>query len=302
MLAPDLSLPLVPRAAAAAPLALDFVAGQYSREGVQAASFTDLTGIAFTRTGAGTAQTSSGAITAFATAVPRITDRGLLLEAAATNLILNSVFAGGGTPTSWSALGAPSPSASGLSSSVAAITCSTSASRVWIVQGRSVTAGAAYAVSVQVESVTGSIQANQVIGSGLSAGIAWPSCPANPAGGASGQVQTGRLTAIFTPVGATEQFRLGAGVNSNVTATVVLSLPQVVSGAEVTSPILTTGAAATRGADVASIVVPVGATAWEAVYGETGAVVGGAVTPGTTFDLTTGRPWFSGFLKRFTLR
>lgn len=42
---------------------------------------------AFTRTGAGYAETTGGYLLAFATGVPRITDRGLLVEAARTNLI-----------------------------------------------------------------------------------------------------------------------------------------------------------------------------------------------------------------------
>lgn len=68
----------------------DFVAGVY-RRGYVAGSVPGVLGSwAFTRTGAGRAETAGGGIRSFATGLPRITDRGLLMEAAATNFWLHS--------------------------------------------------------------------------------------------------------------------------------------------------------------------------------------------------------------------
>lgn len=234
-------------------LDLDFVRGRYALNSPYRTNPADLPGWSFSRTGAGVAETAAGALVQFASGAPRVTDRGLLVEEARTNLLLNSAFAGGGTPTNWSASGTPTAGASALLPSVSAITFAASASRVWIVQAMSVAAETAYAVAVNVESVTGTIVASQVIGSGLGSGITWPACQANPSGGAGGVVQPGRLVAIITPVGTSEQLRLGAGVNSNQTATVVLSLPQLELGSFPTSPIITTGAPGTRGADIPAL-------------------------------------------------
>lgn len=280
-------------------LDLDFVANRYALNGPYSAAFP--AGWSFSRTGAGTAETAAGALVSFATGVPRITDRGLLVEEARTNLLLNSAFAGGGTPTNWSASGTPTAGARALLPSVSAITFAASASRVWIVQAISVAAATAYAVAVNVESVTGTIVASQVIGSGLGSGITWPACQANPSGGTSGVVQPGRLVAIITPVGTSEQLRFGAGVNSNQTATVVLSLPQLELGSFPTSPIITTGSAATRGVDAASIVVPANVSTYTATYGS-GLTETGPVTPGASLDLVTARPWLNGYLRRLVMQ
>lgn len=248
--------------------------------------------VSYSRTGPSTALTTGATISTFAANVPPITNRGLLIEPAATNLLLNSEWGGGAAPpTNWTNSGTPTGAASTLLPSVQALTFATSASRVWIVQIVTTTGGVAYAVSCFVESVTGTIQANQVINSGLASPITWPVCSANPSGGATGQVQAGRLVAIFTPAGGTDQVRFGAGVTANQTATVRLSLPQV----ELTSPsspIPTTGSALARGLPTISRTVPAGRTIARATYGTANTVTEiTGLTPGASFDLVTGRPW-----------
>lgn len=69
---------------------LDFLGGYY-RVGYEiAADPDDLTAWSFSRALAGFAPTAAGALTSFATGVPRITNRGLLVEPARTNLVLQS--------------------------------------------------------------------------------------------------------------------------------------------------------------------------------------------------------------------
>lgn len=68
----------------------DFGQGYYRSGFVEGAAPGILPGWAFSRTGAGAALTTAGKIVYFATGVPRITDRGMLIEPAATNLIRQS--------------------------------------------------------------------------------------------------------------------------------------------------------------------------------------------------------------------
>lgn len=79
-------------AAALVPQALvdyDFVNGVYKQSGVSAA-LASQTGWTFTRTTTGYASTVAGVWSSFAIDAPRITNKGLLIEAAATNSILQS--------------------------------------------------------------------------------------------------------------------------------------------------------------------------------------------------------------------
>lgn len=76
-----------------AAVALDFTKSRYRNglgRGVQTRSFSSLSGLTFSRTGAGYAETSTGTLVNFATGVPRITDKGFLIEEARTNLLLRS--------------------------------------------------------------------------------------------------------------------------------------------------------------------------------------------------------------------
>lgn len=67
-----------------------FTTGYY-RKGLQTStSPTSLTGATYTRAGAATAETVSGTVVNFAANVPRITDKGILIEETRTNLLLRS--------------------------------------------------------------------------------------------------------------------------------------------------------------------------------------------------------------------
>ncbi len=69
-------------------LDLDFASGRYALNSPYGSAFP--AGWSFSRTGAATALDLAGNVIQFATGVPRITNRGLLVEEGRTNLLLNS--------------------------------------------------------------------------------------------------------------------------------------------------------------------------------------------------------------------
>ena len=217
-------------------------------------------GITYTRTGAATAWRKDGTLAEFAPNVPRITDAGVTIERQRTNLFLNSAWEGGATLTGWSNSAASSDAASTTLSTVRARDFVASASRPYMsATGTSLAASTTYTLSVVVEAISTGIPALQVLGVGQafsgSVVLSYPACPANPAGGGAGVVGVGRLVVLIS-VGATGgdvQPRVGLGVSSGMTGTARLSLPQLELGTRASTPIITTGAAATRGADVLSL-------------------------------------------------
>ena len=68
----------------------DFLTNQAWFGGDYVGALANTPGWSFTRASAGYAQTSAGALVSFASGVPRITDKGILIEGARTNLFLNS--------------------------------------------------------------------------------------------------------------------------------------------------------------------------------------------------------------------
>lgn len=215
-------------------------------------ALTDIPGLTYTRTGSATAWRADGTLAEFAPNVPRITDKGVLIEGQRTNLLVNSAWAGGATVTSWSNSALSADAASSISGGVRARSFVTSASRSYMEQSISFASGAAYCLSVVVEDVSEGMTANQVV-SVAAGGFtgSYLACEANPAGGAGGSVRKGRLLYVVTNLGATVAVgaRFGLGVNGNTTGSCRLSLPQVEQASYASSPIITTGAAATRGAD-----------------------------------------------------
>lgn len=162
-------------------LDLDFANGRYALNSSPSSSFP--TGWSFSRTGAGTALTSAGVIVPFATGVPRITDRGLLVEGARTNLLLNSA--------------------------------------TLVTQSVTVTAVAHTLSFYGTGAVTlsGTSTAGPLVGTGAG----------------------NRVTLTFTPTAGT----------LTLTVTGSVTMAQLEIGSFATSPIITTGAAATRSLDVA---------------------------------------------------
>lgn len=187
--------------------------------------------------------------------------RGLLIEEQRSNLILQSNWAGavagspGTAPTSWTIASTGSPSlgvanaqyGSGFGDLALTFNCA-STERLWVQQTINVTSGVQYAVSVWVESVSGSAGAAITAVAGT-ATVTINQTVNNP-------TSPDRYTLLFTANSTgTVSIRYGAGTTSGVSGSVSirLSRPQVEAGAFATSYIPTTTATATRNADVASI-------------------------------------------------
>ena len=238
-----------------------FTSGSYRAGLVAAASLLALPGAVYTRAGAATAEMANGAIVNFAANVPRITDKGQLVEPASTNLIVNSVFAntGGVAPTNWNqpiGTGVSAPAASTRNSGVSAWSQSATAQRPMI-QAPSITfaTNTTYQIHMIVEDITGGLLAIDLLRLSTTpagATTTFPACSANPTGGATGVVQPGLLVmqVVFTTTGGSLATYYGIGANGNATGTIRFSCPTVEAQAAPTSFIPTTTAAATRAADV----------------------------------------------------
>lgn len=255
--------------------------GSWSRTSVNDFRAAMPAGSTYTRTGAATGLTAAGTLTAFAADAPQRTDRGLALEPAATNLFLNSVYAGGGSaPTSWSlgfGTGTSAPVASGVLNT--AYVQAGTAQRAYLSQDVSLLANSGYVFSAYIEAITGTLGA-VAFGTAL------------PAGATSGNITNpavGRRSFTITTVATagTGQIRVGFGPSTNATGSVTHSNPQIELGTVATSPILTTGGTATRGLPVFTEPVPAGRTKALLTYADATTTLVSGLTPGGTFDVAT---------------
>jgi hypothetical protein len=259
--------------------------------------------------------------------LPRITNRGILVEEARTNSIRNSVAAGavagtpGTAPTNWSvSAGTTSLSTQVVATGTDATTGATFVEirffgttttggtvQIRLEAGNSIAAtnAQAWSASVYAALVAGSV-------SGFTAVPFLQFDMNNAAGGYVGNSTSTALTTTSTMTRSVVNFTtnqvltafvfpyiaITPGTGKTVDFTLRVSLPQTELGAFATSPIITTGAAGTRGADAASIVLPSNVSSYTATYNN-GTTATGAVTAGATFDLIAARPWLNGYLQRF---
>jgi hypothetical protein len=259
--------------------------------------------------------------------LPRITNRGILVEEARTNSIRNSVAAGavagtpGTAPTNWSvSAGTTSLSTQVVATGTDATTGATFVEirffgttttggtvQIRLEAGNSIAAtnAQAWSASVYAALVAGSV-------SGFTAVPFLQFDMNNAAGGYVGNSTSTALTTTSTMTRSVVNFTtnqvltafvfpyiaITPGTGKTVDFTLRVSLPQTELGAFATSPIITTGAAGTRGADAASIVLLSNVSSFAATY-NSGTTATGAVTPGATFDLVTARAWLNGYLQRF---
>lgn len=252
----------VPFASAQALAVYDFAGGSYPAVSVSRAS-------------TGYVADLAGVYTSVAADTLRRSNRGALIEPAATNLVRNSAAQGaiagspGTWPTNWSTV-----LASGISSQIVGSGTENGLDYVDIRFFGTATASG-NGVNVRFDS-TIAANPNQAYAFSISHRVVAGSMPGSPlfywnyagAGGVSVSVpsptdtlQRFSLTQT-TPAGASS---LG---NSNYYApvtggtvmdvTIRFCLPQIEAGSVATSPIRTTGASATRAADAASITLPAG--------------------------------------------
>lgn len=283
-------------------LLIDFAAGQYRKAGQTAASFTALSGTTFARTGAGTAFTMGGGVSSFATGAPRITDRGLLLEPAATNLLPAWTVVGTGYQNANTASSAGPTSPLG-SASVTLTTTSTSEGGPRRT-GAGMSPSTTYVLSVIAKAGTldqfflrnlalAGNQAAQSAYFNLTTGV--PGTKGSSVT-SSGMIPLADGFYLCRMVGTTLASLPGDLIDVKfdgqpVGRTIHLAQFDLQAAASLQSPIVTGASAATRGADAAAVTVPAGAANYEATYGVGNTVATGAVTPGATFDLVAGRPW-----------
>jgi hypothetical protein len=241
----------------AAGLDLNFAGGVFNLNNTRTSNPANIPGWSFSRTdtnGTATALDLAGNVIQFATGAPRITNRGILVEEARTNLLLNSAWAGvsSGAPTSWTVLlNGGGVAATSTIGSPNAMTFTASANRPSIFQDVAVAANTTYSASLFVEANPNGLDAFQMltlVGAPVGSTVT----------GATGVPVAGQRITATVAVGGTSgtvTMRAGAGVSSSSTGTVRLSLPQLELGAFATSPIITTGAAGTRGADAPRVTV-----------------------------------------------
>jgi len=240
-------------------LDLNFAGGVFSLNNTRTASPAAIPGWTFSRTdtnGTATALDLAGNVIQFATGVPRITNRGILVEEARTNKgtshNANPTEAAGfvGNPVNMSKSGdaagilsvvddAAALAAAGLSGACAS-------GKVYKLDN---TAGAANAIA-SINGTVGNLNAHAF------------SCYARATAGSGSVGRSGssvgaatfsssayaRVSAVLTPTATTEVLRVQALPG----AVVYFILAQLEEGAFATSPIITTGAAGTRGVDLPS--------------------------------------------------
>ena len=219
---------------------------------------------------------SSGLIESVGNNVPRLDYNvaggcpSILLEPQRTNLLLNSVWAGGGSlPTSWlnssSNTGTSTPIVSIKNPNVSAYRFVTTTQRQDIYQTFAVSLNSIFCLNVYVESVVGSIMVESIIRTSSSTAVgAVTFLKNNLTITNTTLVEAGNTYAVqfnCNVTAGTLSARVGLGCVGNVTGDITLSMPQFEQGATPTTPIAaystsfipTTTTALTRNADVFSL-------------------------------------------------
>lgn len=220
----------------------DFTASQYQLNGAVYSSPISLPGWTFTRASTGYAETVAGTLTSFASGAPRITDKGLLVEEARTNVVLwnrdltNAAWAHVNMTAAKDQTG-PDGIANSASSLTAGAANSTSLQTI-------VLASSARFDTAYVKRITGS----GVVEMTMDAGATWTpiTIPAT-----WGRVSIPTQTLANPVVG----FRIVTSGDA-----IAVDFVQNENGAFATSPIATTTASATRAADSASLALALPAT------------------------------------------
>ncbi len=319
------------RMASAPETVLDFATGAYVAAGVvqpDLASALTVSGGSFSRSGAGTARQADGSLAAFASGSARVTGRGLLIEAASTNLAPWSW-----TPSNagWSVgAGTKTPGqADPLGGTGAALFTAdgTNAQHYLFMPSATMTAGTTYVVSVLLKagstsrvqlllpsprfavtpyvnlllSGTGSVTASG--GSPASAGVeavagGWVRAWLAGVCTSSGASPVGGLFPLATGAEGIAQVSTSTGSFLAVGA-------QSEAGSQPSSAIVTSGSGATRGGDEISVGLADGQQTITVDWGEAERTViarSSLADPGLfAFGASSGRPWVGSYVRRVRL-
>jgi hypothetical protein len=216
-----------------------------------------------TRATTATRVNSSGLVENVATGIPRLDYTGsvpsILLEPQRTNLILNSVWVGGGSlPTSWLfsfSTGTSIATSSIKNTNVTAYRFVTNTQRQEFYQNTILALNSINTLSVYVESVTTAIPVSQLLRFSTTTGTGTSIYLKNNVPILSSEnITVGNVYSLqFTcTLAGTFQTRVGCGVGGNVIGDITLSMPQLETGSYATSYIPTTTATVTRNADIIS--------------------------------------------------
>lgn len=220
-------------------------AARYDRDRQRHAGLAAMPGGSFGRSGAGTAWTAAGVLETFASGAARITDRGLLIEGLRTNQL--SLFnadpadVAGLTPFGGATVSVVERGALIAAAGLAKVCPNGRVFRV-------VTTGSEQGVSIGT-ATTGTMATSAsawvAIESGSAAGVC---LEGHGPVAATSSAELTRIGVDGVVPGASTRMRV---TSQGGASTFVFVLPQLETGPSASSPIVTTGAAATRGGDVA---------------------------------------------------
>jgi len=219
--------------------------------------------LTFTRATSASRVNSSGLIENVLTGVPRLDYSGssasILLEPQRTNLIVNSVWAGGGTvPTSWTknlTTITTTPITSSKNPNVIAYNFSGSNGRGHFFQIEPFTINTTSSISVYVESVTVPTAIFNIL-QVVNATGSQTFYKNNVLTSSASNIEAGNTYSInFAASGSSvnSEVRFGLGAAGNATGNFTISMPQVESGSYATSYIPTTTSTVTRNVDVMTL-------------------------------------------------
>ena len=240
----------------------------------------------------------------FATGVPRRTNKGLLVEEARTNLLIRSQEFDTWSPANVTVTANAATAPDGTSTADRLTT--TVAAYPSVFRAVTVAAATAHTLSVFAKADTSSTLSLEFRG-----GFGTPDAVFNLAAGTVAVTRGSatitalangwyRCTVTITSADTSELVIIGLGTTVTIGDSIYLWGAQLEAFATALSYVPTTSATATRGIDVAAVTVPAGMSLYEATYNG-GLTATGAVTPGASFDLVTGRPWLNGYLERLEM-